>query len=141
MSSTISNTITAGITLGSGTFSSPLTVTSTGYIDNTGTGDAIYGPNTQAWAVYNGGRIVATDPAGDGIDFENGGYVDNAGTIKGGDDGIFITGAAGTVTNSGAIIGTSFEGIRLQDGGSVDNTGTGLISGPRGVSSMAPPAP
>lgn len=92
---TISNTIATGITLGTGTYTSPLTVTSSGYIDDTGTGDAIYGSNTQAWTVDNYGRIRST--GNDGIKLLDGGAVDNTntGTITGASAGICIGGAAG----------------------------------------------
>ncbi len=132
---TISNTISSGITLGVGTYTSPLTVTSTGYVDNTGTGDGILGPNSQAWAVYNYGRIVATDALSDAVDFGAGGTVANTGTIRGVSNGVDIEGAAGTVTNSGMIAGTGAagHGVYLLGGGSVDNTGTGLIQGNKGV--------
>ncbi|MFI4948480.1 MAG: hypothetical protein ACHQC9_06745, partial [Alphaproteobacteria bacterium] len=119
----IANTITQGITLSnSGTYASPLTITSTGYIDNTGTGSGIYGPNNSAWTVVNQGTVTAT--AGDGVDLALGGSVDNAGTggLIQGYGGIVIKGAAGTVTNSATIIGTgtttSAAGVYLSAGGS-----------------------
>ena len=49
-----------------------------------------------------------------------GGWVANTGTIRGPSYGVYITGAAGTVTNSGTIQGTSGDGIRFNNGGFLD---------------------
>src|SRR5436190_20213658 len=129
---TISTSIYHGITLGTGTYTSPLTITSSGYVDNTGAGDAIYGDNTQAWAVYNDGRVVSTGSNSDGVDFRAGVSVTNSGTIIGASSGfssgINISGAAGTITNSGTVTGRA-RGIYLTAGGSVANTLGGYIKG------------
>ena len=50
----------------------------------------------------------------------------STGTISGANDGIYVTG--GTVTNAGAIAGTT-DGIDFADGGSVVNQVGGTISG------------
>src|SRR5437016_6337060 len=105
--STISNTIAHGITLAtSGAYTSPLTIAASGYIDNTGAGDAIFGPDTQPWAVVNAGRVASIGSASrNGINLGNGGFVANSGSITGSVDGIFIGGASGSVINSGTISG------------------------------------
>ncbi|HEV8678629.1 MAG TPA: Hint domain-containing protein, partial [Stellaceae bacterium] len=135
--STISGTINNGIVFGTaestGTYTSPLTITASGLID-AGSGDAIHGDNSASWAVVNDGTVAATGASGDGIDLRGGGTIDNAaGTalIAGYDNGVYITGAAGTVSNAGTIeaTGTSGRGVYLTAGGSVTNTGTGLIEG------------
>jgi hypothetical protein len=134
--STISSSITVGIVLGTvtsgGTYDSPLTITSTGAVLLGGTGDAIFGPNTDAWTVVNQGSVVVSGTAGDGIDLRLGGSVDNSGLIDA-PIGVYITGAAGTLSNSGTInstgTGTAAAGIVFQAGGSVDNAATGLIEG------------
>jgi hypothetical protein len=133
--STIGNTITHGVTLANtGTYTSPLTITATGYIENTGTGDAIFGPNSQAWTVVNYGRVavnLGTFGQG-GIDLKDGGLVANSGTITAPGFGVLIAGAAGTVTNSGTIKSGDRSGVYLSVGGSVNNAG-GLIQGYYGV--------
>lgn len=102
--STINNSIDHGITLSVlGSYTSPLTVTSTGTISNAGTGDAVYGPDTQAWTVYNAGQIAASGTQNSGITMLAGGYVNNSGWIVGGHDGIDIGGAPGAIVNSNTI--------------------------------------
>ena len=53
----------------------------------------------------------------------------------GGTDGdcVFIIGGAGTVINAGSITGSSFDGVYMGGGGSVDNQSSGSISGGSGV--------
>jgi len=128
---TISGTITHGITLGtSGSYASPLTITSIGYIDAPGNVAAIYGPNTGAWYVNNQGRVVATGTfASFGVRLKAGGTVANSGRISA-SVGVYMAGTAGTVVNSGTIQATSGVhpvGVQLNAGGSVVNSG--LISG------------
>ena len=48
-------------------------------------------------------------------------------------NGVDIAGAGGTVTNTARIIGTGVDGIILSLGGSVSNSGTGLIQGGGGI--------
>ena len=50
-------------------------------------------------------------------------------TITGGEYGVEISGGLGYVTNSGSITGTTNDGVRLRDGGSVVNQRHGTISG------------
>jgi hypothetical protein len=128
MMSAIDNTVTSGITLAtSGTYASPLTITSMGYVDNTGTGDAIYGPNTQAWTVVNYGRVASTGTAGRyGVSLGDGGAVSNSGTIIALQAGIFVGSAPGTITNSGTISGSNY-GVKLTAGGVVTNQSGGRI--------------
>jgi O-antigen biosynthesis protein len=130
--STITSSVTHGITLAtSGSYASPLTITVTGGV-TASSGDAVYGPSTQAWTVANYGTVLST--SGKGINFAAGGSVDNTGLIEGQAQAIYITGSAGTVTNSGTINGEGpSNGIDLLAGGSVINTGTGLIEGYFGV--------
>ncbi len=124
--SAVSSTITHGITLSaSGTYKYPLTITATGYIDNTGTGTGIYGPSTQLGYVGNFGA-VAGGTAGAGVVIEGVGYVLNRGRITGG------AGAA----NSSAL-GAGGAGLVLAAGGKVFNYGTlaGGSGGAGGASS------
>jgi Ca2+-binding RTX toxin-like protein len=62
-----------------------------------------------------------------GINLFAGGSISNSNQIDG-LDGLVISGATGTVDNSGTITGTHGAGINLSPGGSVSNTGTGLIT-------------
>ena len=133
---TINNTITQGVTLAtSGTYASPLTITSVGYVvDNSGTKDAVYGPNTQAWTVVNQGRLTSSGRSG--INLRAGGLVDNSGTIVGTSQiGVDITGGGGTVINAGTILGGATAGVQLFSG-VVANQAGGFINAStgRGVS-------
>src|SRR5438093_206635 len=105
--STISTTITHGITLSTGgTYSSPLTITATGAVEASA-GNAIYGNASQAWAVENQGTIATTAANGIGIYLAAGGNVTNAGTgLISGAKGILVGNAAATITNAGTITGT-----------------------------------
>ncbi len=127
--STISNNVMAGVTLStSGSYTSPLTITATGAVNNLGTGDAIFGPNTQAWAIYNYGTVSAAGASG--IDLRLGGTVTNSGTglISGHTYGVLIKGAAGTVTNLGTILATATAGVALNAGGDVTNGSSAVVT-------------
>jgi len=116
----------SGITLGtSGNYASPLTITGSGGVTASGN-YLVFGPNTQAWTVANYGTILNT--VGRAVDFRLGGSVGNTGGLIEGAFGVYITGASGTITNSGTVIGT-VNGIDLLTGGAVINTATGLIRG------------
>ena len=129
--STISNAVTHGITLStSGSYTSPLTLTSGGAVLNSGTGDAIFGPNTQAWTVQNAGTVAATGAGSTGIYLGAGGYVGNSNFISGVAYGVksHFT-AASTIVNSGTILATGANSVAVY-GSTVTNTGTAaLISG------------
>jgi hypothetical protein len=81
--------------------------------------------------VTNAGSIGGTAANGAGIDLADGGRITNLPTaaITGGDFGVFITGAAGTVDNQGRIAGTKYDGIGLARGGSITNAANALIAG------------
>lgn len=85
-----------------------------------------------AGTVTNFGAIDSTD-GGPGVGLADGGEVINAagGTIDG-DTGVAIAVAAGTVSNSGKITGTSV-GVSLKKGGMVRNLAGGEITGGIGV--------
>ncbi len=127
---TIANTITHGITLAtSGTYASPLTITSTGAVLNT-SGVGIYGPNTQTWTVANFGTVMG----GTGVFLADGGVISNGATaalISGGLDGVKSTGAAIILSNAGTIVATNSNGIgvALYSGGTIANGVRALISG------------
>lgn len=120
--STIGTIHNGGITLGA-TYISPLTITSSGAVETT-TGDGIVG-NAAGDTVFNDGTVQGGNHA---IIFTAGGYINNGtggfntALITGGLYGVYISGAAGTVTNSGTIFGSA-NGVNLEKGGIVTNTG------------------
>lgn len=129
----IHGTIAQGITLAhAGAYESPLTITNKGAVETAAAStDAILGPASGApWTVVNDGTVAATgaftlgSAEAEGI-LLYGGIVSNTGLIEGSSSGIYITGAAGTVTNSGTIhgLGDGFPGMELNDGGRVSNSG------------------
>jgi fibronectin-binding autotransporter adhesin len=131
---TISNTITNGIELGI-TYPSPLTITTTGYINagNSGYhGAAVYGAAASSLTLTNQGRISITQVGAVGIeDATNTGFtINNSGTVSaeyGG--GIYLT-HQGPLANSGTIFSNDNIGVVATNGGvQITNTGTGLISG------------
>jgi hypothetical protein len=130
----ITGTITTGVTLTSALYDAPVTVTNTANVSGGAYG--IYAKTD--WTIDNAGTIAAGSGAGHrGVFLADGGAVTNeaSGSIGGGQHGVIINGAAGTVDNSGTITGTTDYGVGLGDGGSVTNAATGTISGHRyGVS-------
>ena len=146
-----SNTIGSGVRLSdfgslanTGSLDGAVTLTNGGYLDNSGTIDggnqtAVYGtagPNT----VTNSGTIAASGTSGIGIDLLQGGSVANLGSaalISSYLAGISVTGASGTVTNSGIITSAYRDGVVLNDGGSVGNLAGGYIQGHVGVYVLA----
>ena len=114
--------------------SNPLTITSTGSVTSTSSSDAIDAPSGTAWQINNAGTIsgvIGTSSAGiyspaSGIAVQNtgniagsvaglwltdGGSVTNgaAGVISStGSYGIYVSGAAGSITNLGTITGASY---------------------------------
>src|SRR5579871_3060667 len=126
---TISGAYTVSVTLSSPSSQNPATVAASGSINVSGTtGSGIYGISATSWSLYNHGVVIG--PAR-GVFLTAGGTITNfaSAVISGGARGIDITGAAGTVTNSGSIAGTSQQGIRLAAGGSVTNLSSGTIDG------------
>ena len=121
--STITGTVTNGVTLGQAGYTSPLKITGGGTVSNS-TGAAVYASGTYANpVVVNHGTII--DTAGfDAVELKGGGSVANTALIQG-YTGVDIFGAVATVTNSGTITGTGQLGfgVFLGAGGSVGNTG------------------
>jgi hypothetical protein len=135
-SGTITGTSLGGVVLAVG-----------GAVVNRGKGALIQGytgidVSGTAGAVTNSGTIVGTGTYGGGVVLEAGGRVQNSGLIEGGPPiagyiqgyyqtykfpfggAVSIGGSAGTVSNSGTIVGTNGgSGIFLAFGGSAENTG------------------
>src|SRR5271157_1917841 len=108
----ILNSTTTGLTLSTPTYTNPIEILAGVTITNTG--DAVYA-KTLAWTISNNGTI-AGGGSGYGIDLRAGGAVTNAATARiTGAIGVYISGAAGTVVNSGSIVGASV-GIALRAG-------------------------
>ena len=105
------------------------TVTNAGLILGTRLGVQLHvgGSVTNA----QGGTISAS--SGYGIELNDGGTVVNNGTAaliySGGNYGIQISGAAGTVTNLGTIRDTALVGVGLLAGGTLNNSGTAAYIG------------
>ena len=214
MSRTISSSTTGPVVLG--TASNPLYITSTGTVTSTGSADGIDGGAGTTWTISNAGVVSAssgngvslassgivgntgsisgkdalvlraggsvtnnvggsisglgalgaglgsgagvyiTGAAGTvtnhstisgvayGVGLGHGGLVTNTSSITGGEDGVIVQAAIGSVTNSGNIIATVDDGVALFAGGSVTNNSGASISGarhPRGRASTSPAVP
>lgn len=117
------------VTLGAGAV---LTNAATGLITNP-SGTGVYSAATSTGvSVINAGGIAGGGANGFGIELLGGGVVTNAatGTIASSQhNGVYITGAAGTVINAGIISSAGTHApISLFKGGAVSNAGTGTIS-------------
>jgi adhesin HecA-like repeat protein len=153
--STISNLVTISVTLGSGSYPSPLTITSTGTIDPSAGG--LIGATglvaaISAGYVLNQGIIVGAEAATGGIGIDlAGGSLTNKGRITGGSAsssggvaGLGAHVASSSLTNDGTITGgyganyiNSYATPGGAGGGGVDLisgslTNTGLIAGGSG---------
>ena len=96
----------------------------------------VYVKYRAAGTVTNSGSISASGTGSAGIDLADGGSVTNnsTGSVSGNSFGVFVTGAGGTVTNSGSIASTKYGGVELVKGGSVTNsTGASIKGGSIGV--------
>ena len=150
--STISTTINVGITLGSGGYASPLTITTTGVVSpprDAQVGQQVYTFSSGLIAIESGsgeGTLInqgsiyggfGTRAGGAGARFASGTIL-NAGLIDGGGCGAsYDTGGTGVIingylANTGTIAGgTGATGVRIN--GTFNNTG--LIQGGEGQSS------
>ncbi len=102
-----------------------------GAITNAGAiGGGLFGIDLSAnGTVSNSGTIVATEAGGFGIGASAGGTIVNTGTVSGitgVNDGVYVRGGTGIITNAGTIQGGTF-GVDLVGGGTL--TDSGVISG------------
>ncbi|SEC71004.1 Ig-like domain-containing protein [Beijerinckia sp. 28-YEA-48] len=150
---TISSTVTGPFTLSAS--SNPLTIASAGSVKTTASGaDGIDGNSSAAWSINNAGTVSSSQrygislqgagssilnsgsisgysgSGGYGVNLEDGGSVSNSGSISGGEDAIFVYGAAGTIINSGRITSSFDDTIGLFGGGSVTNNAGAVIQAP-----------
>lgn len=126
---TVTNTggTITGAAFGVGLYGGKDSVTNTGTISAT----AAYGYGVKLGgrqsSVTNSGMISAAGVYGTGVKLALGGAVTNqtTGTISGSGGGVYVYGGSGAVTNSGAIKSTGLGGgVWLQNGGTVNNSGT-----------------
>jgi hypothetical protein len=119
---TISASSTLGITLSVPAYANPVVVEQSVTVSNDGIG--ISAP-TGFWTIQNSGSITGTF----GVALSLGGYVNNvaSASITGSIAGVLVTGATGTVVNTGLIFGSGGPGVLvLNEIGRVVNGG--LIS-------------
>jgi hypothetical protein len=122
--STITGTTSTTVTLNSGSYLSPLTVTTGGAI----TVAIGYGITSNSYGtLINDGTIISGNTRAIGL--YNGGSVTNSGVILGSTDGIHAFGGALTLANSGSIAGgVGGHGISIYTG-YVTNAPSGQIYG------------
>jgi fibronectin-binding autotransporter adhesin len=126
-----SGTYHYGIVLDDAATENPATITATGYVTNRTGSIAVLGTGGYVWTVTNYGTIENT---GIGVYLTDGGMLTNSadpGYIQGINNGVEITGGAGTIDNGGTIVGENGGGIVMQAGGTVGNSGLirGAITG------------
>ena len=86
-----------------GAASNPLFISNTGTVTATGTANAISGGSGSVWTITNGGTLSAA-PTGYGLSLAAAGTVSSSGLITG-KDGVLLN-AGGSVANSGSIGGS-----------------------------------
>ena len=124
--STITGTLTTGLTLNDPATQLPLTVTASGRVTKS-QGNAITGVAGTAWTVSNAGTI---NGAYYGVYLASGGLVTNTtSTAVIGNAGVHIVGAAGTIVNSGTLGAGYNRGAVLEAGGTVVNNAGGTSGG------------
>ncbi|SED63550.1 hypothetical protein SAMN05519104_3975 [Rhizobiales bacterium GAS188] len=96
-----------------------------------GTSIGVYVKYRAAGTVTNSGSISASGTGSAGIDLADGGSVTNnsTGSVSGNSFGVFVTGAGGTITNTGSIASVKYGGVELVKGGSVTNSAGASIKG------------
>jgi hypothetical protein len=122
MGSSITNTISMGITLGSGAYTSPLVITNTGEIYPTQSRQ--YGVQMGAGYLSNSGTIYGGPNGGSGVRIFGGTLFNNAVISPGyGGAGYGILLEGGDVNNRGTVTGNSGRSAIFQEGGTLQNYG------------------
>ncbi|SEF14667.1 Ig-like domain (group 3) [Rhizobiales bacterium GAS191] len=122
----ISGTTYDGVVLGLGGM-----VTNAAGASISGASVGVYVKYRAAGTVTNSGSISASGTGSAGIDLADGGSVTNnsTGSVSGNSFGVFVTGAGGTITNTGSIASVKYGGVELVKGGSVTNSAGASIEG------------
>lgn len=126
--STITTSISTGVSLGSGAYPSPLTIAAGGIVNYTGASNAIYGGGTlvNLGTVAQGGvapsagyGVYLTSPSA----ILNGAPTDTTALIQGGGGLSFGSAAPAAIANYGTIHGYHTSAIVLAAGGTIGNGG------------------
>ncbi|WP_114912313.1 Hint domain-containing protein [Acidibrevibacterium fodinaquatile] len=125
-----------GVKAGAGTSATPSL-----YIDNSKLieSDSEYGVGVyllSTGTIVNSGTIEQTNTtSGTAVTLIDGGSVTNtaSGTVSGYNGGVFVSGAAGTISNFATIQSAYGFGVSLDDGGRVTNATSGTISAANGI--------
>ncbi|WP_216855971.1 DUF4954 family protein, partial [Acidisphaera sp. S103] len=131
--STIITTINHGITLGQPGYYSPLTITSTGYVNYGGPPAAVYSRDNATVVNYG---VIRSEGVGNyaGVEFlSSTSSLDNHGTIVSNWYAVYIYG--GVLTNEGTISSGSRFGVFSRGALSIVNTGS--ISGAVGIKALS----
>jgi len=111
--STIGGTVTVGLTLGSGSYQSPLTILSSGYVYPSSVGSTAIIVRSDG-SILNDGTVIGGLDGGTGIYFDGSKLVNN-GVIEsgygggGGGYGVFLQ--SGSLLNNGQIVGQGHLGV------------------------------
>jgi hypothetical protein len=132
---TISTTLQTAVTLGTGNYGSTLTISNTAAIEPQSlvTAAILAGSLVSSASVVNDG-VITTNQFSMGIDLKAPGYIDSAGSISVGFDGIYAY-TGGQIVNSGHVYG-GFNGVFVGYNSSLANTGT-ISSAEDGISALA----
>jgi hypothetical protein len=134
--STISSSVYVSVTLGSGGYVSPLTITANGEIIPQLPGTPGILSDEAGNVIKNAGCIYGGLDGGNGVDLAGGGTLTNGGTISGGygydEVGAGVSLTAGTVTNTGVIDGgyganegqNGGDGVFMSGDSTITNQGT-----------------
>ena len=136
--STITGTITVGVSLTAGSYTNPVTIAASAAVSG-----GTYGVQaTDSWAVDNFGTITGGAPGDfntNGVYLKAGGVITNeaGASIYGYDTGVSLGGASATVINHGSIIGNTGTNVAGASGIGLYATNdvlvnTGLISSSEG---------
>jgi hypothetical protein len=147
---TIGSAVNGPVTLTSA--DNPLTIAKTGSVKSTGGAAGVTGASGVSWNLTNDGTILSS--GGTGLSLDGPGDIANSGSISGSDGvalhqggrivnlsggtiadtgvsgaAIYVSGAAGTIVNMGAISDPNHNAVLMTAGGQVTNNPGGSIAG------------